>query len=648
MKLGFKILIRIFALILIILAGVIFIVLNGTDNLINSMSVSLAESANHNMTGSIDEYRASAHEKAMILSDNTTIRNTIVSGDMTRLARTVQGLRDEYDFITVTDINGVVLARSHSDKTGDNLSSNKAVAAAMKGDGISSIEKEPGFDGLYIWGSAQMTNLGSPIAIITCGYNLAYPDYISKIKERNYCEIAVFVGGELLNATFTVNGQPVSAPEEAIKTVFGEGKDYYSRITLEGRPYEAGYTPFIVDGEIIGMFLSAVDISTNVAAGQQMTFNVLLFAGIILLLATPVVFESTFRLIVKPIKKIGAFAANMEQGNIGVGAATPLKTGVKNKDEIGDFSHVLERTCDALRSYIGEIDQCLNALSHGDLMVESGYAFKGDFVAIKNAMNNISLSLRKAMIEIMKSAVNVSDGSRQLAHGAQNLAQGSTEQSSAVAEFSEAILDLADKTRLNNEKANSAASLSGNISESAGVGSRRMNQLVGAVKSIEEASRDISKVIKVIDDIAFQTNILALNAAVEAARAGDAGKGFAVVAEEVRNLASKSAEAAKDTEHLIANSLEKAKLGAQIADETVVSFDEIISGISESAVLVNEIAAACSEQNQEINQINISIEHISKIVEQNSATAEESATSSSEMSEQSVLLHNLIDKFKIK
>jgi methyl-accepting chemotaxis protein len=176
----------------------------------------------------------------------------------------------------------------------------------------------------------------------------------------------------------------------------------------------------------------------------------------------------------------------------------------------------------------------------------------------------------------------------------------------------------------------------------------QMDEMISAVKDINQSSLNINKVIKVIDDIAFQTNILALNAAVEAARAGQHGKGFAVVAEEVRNLASKSAEAAKDTGAMIQDSMIKAELGARIAGETAASLAEIVSGINESTRSINEISKSSEEQSMDISQINVGIDQVAQVVQQNSATAEESAAASQEMSAQSNLLQELISQFKLK
>jgi methyl-accepting chemotaxis protein len=272
----------------------------------------------------------------------------------------------------------------------------------------------------------------------------------------------------------------------------------------------------------------------------------------------------------------------------------------------------------------------------------------GDFAPIKDALVTILGSLNSTISQITAASQKVAAGSDQIAQGAQSLAQGSTQQAATVQQLSASIAEIAQKTNDNAQLAEKAADLAHVIMQNAEKGSRQMGEMTDAVNDINQASQSISKVIKVIDDIAFQTNILALNAAVEAARAGQHGKGFAVVADEVRSLAAKSAEAAKDTGELIANSMGKAELGAMIAEETAASLGEIVSGIGESNRLISDIAKSSQEQSVGVGQINDGIDQVAQVVQQNSATAEESAAASEEMSGQAAMLEGLIEHFKLK
>ncbi|MCL2163118.1 MAG: methyl-accepting chemotaxis protein [Oscillospiraceae bacterium] len=255
--------------------------------------------------------------------------------------------------------------------------------------------------------------------------------------------------------------------------------------------------------------------------------------------------------------------------------------------------------------------------------------------------------LNEMFIDIHRSAELVSSDSKQISDGAQSLASGSTEQAASIQELSSSISEIADTIRSNAELADSATKLAQIIRDNAEKGSRQMDEMIGAVNEINEASGSISKVIKVIDDIAFQTNILALNAAVEAARAGQHGKGFAVVAEEVRNLAAKSAEAAKDTSGLIENSIEKATLGARIAGETATSLTEIVDGIKKSNQMIEDIARLSEGQSIAIGQINSGIDQVSQVIQQNSAMAEESSASAQELNGQAETLQHLVLRFKL-
>lgn len=299
--------------------------------------------------------------------------------------------------------------------------------------------------------------------------------------------------------------------------------------------------------------------------------------------------------------------------------------------------------------------QCTTNFEQGgmDFKVDVSYLKdnKGRTVGHIEMVQDISEMVRtqkqEAMLvdEIGKVSAAFVNGSSQISNGAQALAQGSTQQAAAIQELSGSISEITERTKRSAEMAEKAASLADDIKDNAEKGSHQMSEMTAATKEISDASHSISNVIKTIDDIAFQTNILALNAAVEAARAGEHGKGFAVVADEVRSLAAKSAEAAKNTESLIANSIQKSELGVKIAEETAASLTEIVAGINESDQLMAEIASEAEAQALGITQINTGIDQVAHVVQQNSATAEQSAAASQEMHSQATMLESLVNDF---
>ena len=314
----------------------------------------------------------------------------------------------------------------------------------------------------------------------------------------------------------------------------------------------------------------------------------------------------------------------------------------QNKDELG-------RLIAAAASFVGritDVSAILEKIADGDLTTE--LPLLSDKDTMGKALKKMTTGLNSMFSEINASSIQVYTGSNQVADGAQHLASGAAEQAASIEELSSSINEISERTKTNLSKAEHAAQLADMIKLHAEKGNHTMEEMVAAVTQIHEASQSIGRVIKTIDDIAFQTNILALNAAVEAARAGQHGKGFAIVANEVRNLAAKSAEAAKETKFLIDDSIGKAEVGVCITEETSASLSEIVSGINESASLVAEIARLSEEQSLSISQINTSVDQVTQVVQQNSAAAEQSAAASEEMSGHSELLRKLISQFRIK
>jgi len=350
-------------------------------------------------------------------------------------------------------------------------------------------------------------------------------------------------------------------------------------------------------------------------------------------------------MIVKPLAPLTNFTKNVaETGDIKLQQVDIETIGRYSgqKDELGQLISGMA----GFVKLVTGTSETLNKIAENDLTDKAVTLSDKDMLgcSLKKMMDNFT----EMFYKMRNVSEQVTTGSRQMADGSQALAQGSTEQAASVEELTGSISEISHKTKENADLAEKAAALAGTIMNNAEKGSRCMNEMTEAVKEINAAGRNVSSVIKAIDEIAFQTNILALNAAVEAARAGVAGKGFAVVAEEVRSLAAKSASAAKETAELIADSIEKTERGTIIAGETSEILSEIVKGINDSEKLVSLIAQYSLEQSAGIEQINIGIEQVAQVIQQNSATAEESAAASQEMRGQAAVIESLIKQFKLK
>lgn len=287
----------------------------------------------------------------------------------------------------------------------------------------------------------------------------------------------------------------------------------------------------------------------------------------------------------------------------------------------------------------------MEEVADGNLMVD--VKPKSDRDLLGNSLKQLVEHNRASLLQIREGAVQVEISAGEVASASEALAQGSTEQASAIEQITASIDDIAEKTKNNAQKADEAADLVSKAIVSMKKGNEQMEEMVSAMNEINISSENISKIIKVIDDIAFQTNILALNAAVEAARAGDAGMGFAVVAEEVRNLAAKSSAAAAETAEMIEDSIKKIHMGTSIADDTMKSIEEISIVVSESENIINGIAEASNYQATAIEQIDQAVSQVSQVVSNNSATSEECAAASLELSSQAKRMRDLLSVYQL-
>jgi len=337
-----------------------------------------------------------------------------------------------------------------------------------------------------------------------------------------------------------------------------------------------------------------------------------------------------------PINKVVVAAGRLAKGDM------DIYLDIKSRDETGKLADAFRELVESTRQQAMIIER----IADGDLTVDVPIRSEKDLLGQK--LSQMVRNINDLVMNIISASEQVSAGAKQISDSSMALAHGASEQASSIEELTASIEEVSSKTNINADNANEANNLAEKAREYAVVGNKHMEEMLKAMDEINQSSSNINKIIKVIDDIAFQTNILALNAAVEAARAGQHGKGFAVVAEEVRTLAARSANAAKETTTLIEDSIKKSEAGAKIANETAEALENIVNGIESVSNLVNEIKIASTEQATAIDQINQGIIQVSQVVNENLATSEQSAAASEELSSQAEGLKQMVRRFKVK
>ncbi|WP_114296277.1 methyl-accepting chemotaxis protein [Anaerobacterium chartisolvens] len=395
-----------------------------------------------------------------------------------------------------------------------------------------------------------------------------------------------------------------------------------------------------IDEQINKLLTYNIEMGDSISKNNTLQANAAVVIMIVIVIAAVIIsfvlglFIS--RIISKPVNQMVYAADKLAVGDVNVNVEADFK------DEIGSLAESFARMIASIR------EQAMTAerIASGDLTAEVNVRSENDLLGKK--LSEMVEKNNEILSNIASASEQVAAGSKQVSDSSIALSQGATEQASSIEELTASLEEISSQTKLNAQNANQANELAEAAKSNAAQGNTRMNEMLKAMEEINDSSANISKIIKVIDEIAFQTNILALNAAVEAARAGQHGKGFAVVAEEVRNLAARSANAAKETTDMIESSIKKVEGGTKIARDTADALNKIVGDVARVSELVNDIAVASGEQATGIAQINQGVMQVSQVVQTNSATSEESAAASEELSSQAELLRESVSRFKLK
>lgn len=473
------------------------------------------------------------------------------------------------------------------------------------------------------------------------GYKTAYSTILS--QEGMY--IADSADHEKLGSYLDVQDsrtQELSAAVRDAKSYLREGKNEH----FKNAKAIVSYIPITLEGTNL-CWSSGFIVNQSEMFEQQnhMTLVIVLTCAVSLLLLSLFTYRIVKRSL-SPISYVMTLAEKMRRCDLSENVAA-IKIP---DDELGELAHIFTQTGSDLSVIINDIGACLNSMAEGNFRIRPQHEerYVGQYGEILEDMKRISARLSQTLLQIEESSNQVQSGSEQVANGAQALSQGATEQAASVEELVTTINELSDKIKGNAEDASVANSIAADAGSDVTESNEHMQELLRAMTQINDTSAEIGKIIKTIDNIAFQTNILALNAAVEAARAGVAGKGFAVVADEVRNLASKSAEAAQDTTALIQNSMLAVENGSKLAFSTADSLEKVVERVHSMEEKIKNIASASEEQAESVERIAQGIDQISAVVQTNSATAEESAAASEELSGQANMLKSMMVQFTLR
>ncbi len=491
-----------------------------------------------------------------------------------------------------------------------------------------------------------VTLKGKTVGVIQIGLDLSY------FANYDYGNQYETIDSEILTGDGTilyVQADPTLHPGMNFLETYDDPSEFQNVLdtiatshskTMKDEEYFEVFFPIKIGDQT---WISTTSVETQELEKTSATLRRLaILTSVICVIAMLLIVGFVLRHLLKPLNDTVKAMDTLAEGNLN----TRIET--KQKDEFGRLADSYNNSVSQLKTIVTDIDSTLSSIANGDLSISYDNSYPNDFEHISDALKNILGSLNGTMAQINLAASQVANGSVQISNASQALAQGATEQASAVDELNATVNDIYGQAQANTEKSQAVATAVTDAGEAINNSNAKMKELTDAMEDMTNKSNEISKIVKTIEDIAFQTNILALNAAVEAARAGTAGKGFAVVADEVRNLATKSSEAASETTKLIGETITAINNGSKIAMETANDLENVVSQTAAAAGDVREIASASEAQSSAISQVKVGIEQISVVVATNSATSEESAAASEELSGQAAQLDALLSQFRLE
>lgn len=467
---------------------------------------------------------------------------------------------------------------------------------------------------------------------------------LTALEENAYWLFENFTGDSQLLDSFSDSIQKAMELQENVITTSETDNLEAQRILLEE------YQPLVQEAVNTLIQISAVEEKTaednflSTVDMQELLVAAQVGMAVVALIITILLSTYLTRSITKPLRQLETAADKIVNGNFDISVT------YESKDELGSLTKSFKNMTFILETVISDASRLLSEMADGnfDVRTNAEERYVGSLQSLLLSIRKLNKDLSITLGQINQSADQVASGSGQVSNGAQALAQGATEQAASVEELASTITNISYQVKSTADNAMEARSKSNTAGGEAEICNNQMHDMMDAMEEIARSSNEISKIIKTIEDIAFQTNILALNAAVEAARAGEAGKGFAVVAEEVRSLASKSSVASKNTAELIESSVNAVTRGTKLANSTAESLVQVVNHVRSASTKVDEIANAAEEQAGAIEQVTLGVDQISSVVQTNSATAEESAAASQELSEQASTLKSLVAKFKLR